>query len=48
MRATSTSNFCTLKENLTKLVPDNREHDAPNGGVLKALRPLRGRAPPEP
>ena len=48
MRAMSTQNLCKLKGDLTKLVTEHREHGAPNGDVVKALRPLRGRAPPEP
>ena len=31
-----------------QLGPDNPKQDAPNGDAVKALRPLRGRAPPEP
>ena len=49
MRAPSTKPLTTERTREPNTTdPDNREQRAPNGDGVKALRPLRGRAPPEP
>ena len=46
MRATSTTPSNSPRR--PQPDPSTPEQHAPNGDGLKALRPLRGRAPPEP